>query len=82
MQITTHVKGYPPHKNDFLFEKHLNEKVLAVLLEHWGQKPVLTFCSSRKGAAALLPDVLACHLAIRAAVADADCSNLQQQCAP
>ena len=49
VQITTHVRGFPPHKNNFMFEKHLNEKVFAVMMEHWGQKPVLTFCSSRKG---------------------------------
>ena len=49
VQIQTIVKGFPPAKNDFLFERRLNEKVFSVVQEHWGQKPVLAFCSSRKG---------------------------------
>lgn len=50
VQIATHVRGFPAAKNDFLFERSLNDRVFAVVLEHWAQKPVLAFCSSRKGA--------------------------------
>lgn len=49
VQIQTIVRGFPAAKNDFLFEKRLNEKVFQVIQEHWGHKPVLAFCSSRKG---------------------------------
>jgi ATP-dependent DNA helicase HFM1/MER3 len=49
VQIQTIVRGFPAAKNDFLFEKRLNEKVFQVIQEHWGQKPVLAFCSSRRG---------------------------------
>jgi ATP-dependent DNA helicase HFM1/MER3 len=52
--IQTVVRGFPASKNDFLFERRLNDKVYAVLLEHWQEKPVLVFCSSRKGAALAL----------------------------
>lgn len=45
------VKAFPPGKNDFLFERNLNEKVFPILNEYWQQKPVIIFCSSRKGAA-------------------------------
>ena len=50
VQIATHVRGFSAAKNDFLFERSLNDRVFAVVQEHWAQKPVLTFCSSRKGA--------------------------------
>ena len=47
--IKTVVKAFPSGKNDFLFERNLNEKVFPILQEHWQQKPVIIFCSSRKG---------------------------------
>jgi hypothetical protein len=52
VKIQTHVKGFPPAANDFMFERRLNERVFAIVQERWGEKPVLAFCSSRKGAAA------------------------------
>lgn len=50
--IKTVVKAFPRNagKNDFLFEKNLNQKVFPILQEFWQQKPVIIFCSSRKGA--------------------------------
>lgn len=50
VQIQTVVRGFPAAKNDFLFERRLNEKVFQVVQQFWGRKPVLAFCSSRKGA--------------------------------
>jgi ATP-dependent DNA helicase HFM1/MER3 len=49
VQINTIVNGYGASKNDFLFERGLNDKVFQVVAQHWNQKPVLAFCSSRKG---------------------------------
>jgi ATP-dependent DNA helicase HFM1/MER3 len=49
VQIHTIVKGFPLAKNDFLFERSLNEKVFHIVQENWSKKPVLAFCSSRKG---------------------------------
>ena len=48
--IRTVVKAFPPGKNDFLFERNLSQKVFPILQEFWQQKPVIIFCSSRKGA--------------------------------
>ena len=48
--IRTVVKAFPPGKNDFLFERNLSQKVFPILQEFWHQKPVIIFCSSRKGA--------------------------------
>jgi ATP-dependent DNA helicase HFM1/MER3 len=49
VQIQVVVNGYGAFKNDFLFERGLNDKVFQVVEKHWHQKPVLAFCSSRKG---------------------------------
>eukprot|EP00892_Ulva_mutabilis_P002995 jgi/Ulvmu1/12697/UM095_0001.1 len=47
--IKTIVKAFPAAKNDFLFERRLNEKVFSIVQEYWHSKPILTFCASRKG---------------------------------
>ncbi|KAI8467024.1 MAG: hypothetical protein J3K34DRAFT_47254 [Monoraphidium minutum] len=47
VKLTTTVKGYPPSKNDFLFERRLNEHVFGVVAEHSKGRPALVFCSSR-----------------------------------
>lgn len=31
------------------FERRLSERVFSIIQEHWHNKPVLTFCSSRRG---------------------------------
>lgn len=31
------------------FEKWLSDKVFSIIQEHWQNKPVITFCASRKG---------------------------------
>eukprot|EP00775_Hariotina_reticulata_P011878 gene11878-12022_t len=49
-KLTTHVKSYQPAKNEFMFEKRLNEYVIGVVLEHSSGRPTLVFCNSRKGA--------------------------------
>lgn len=48
--LNIHVKGYSPAKNDYLFERRLNDHLLEVLREYSAGKPSMVFCSSRKGA--------------------------------
>ncbi|KAK9810502.1 hypothetical protein WJX72_011853 [[Myrmecia] bisecta] len=43
------VRGYNPTKNDFLFERRLNNYISTILAENSKGKPSLIFCSSRKG---------------------------------
>jgi ATP-dependent DNA helicase HFM1/MER3 len=42
--LTTHVKGYAPAKNDFLFERRLNDHVFAIISAHSKGRPALVFC--------------------------------------
>lgn len=43
-KLTTHVKGYAPSKNDFMFERRLNEYVLTIVKEYSKGRPALVFC--------------------------------------
>ncbi|KAF8067393.1 MER3 [Scenedesmus sp. PABB004] len=49
-KLTTHVKGYAPAKNDFLFERRLNDYLYAMVSGYSSGRPALVFCNSRKGA--------------------------------
>ncbi|XP_051146155.1 DExH-box ATP-dependent RNA helicase DExH17 [Andrographis paniculata] len=50
VKLTTKVLGYTPAKNDFLFEKRLQNYVFDLLMQFSGGKSALIFCSTRKGA--------------------------------
>ncbi|KAJ7560178.1 hypothetical protein O6H91_04G117200 [Diphasiastrum complanatum] len=50
VRLTTRVYGYAPAKNDFLFERRLQNFLFDVIVEHSNGKAVLVFCSTRKGA--------------------------------
>ncbi|KAG5624417.1 hypothetical protein H5410_009635 [Solanum commersonii] len=58
VKLTTKVFGYTPAKNDFLFEKRLQNFVFElsmrvctdILMQHSRGKSALVFCSTRKGA--------------------------------
>ncbi|XP_059294176.1 DExH-box ATP-dependent RNA helicase DExH17 isoform X2 [Lycium ferocissimum] len=50
VKLTTKVFGYTPAKNDFLFEKRLQNYVFDILMQHSRGKSALVFCSTRKGA--------------------------------
>ncbi|CAL5020883.1 unnamed protein product [Urochloa decumbens] len=50
VKLTTKVFGYPPAKNDFLFERRLQSYIYDVLMQHSRGKSALVFCSTRKGA--------------------------------
>lgn len=43
-KLTTIVKSYQPAKNEFLFERRLNEYLISVVLEHSSGRPSLVFC--------------------------------------
>lgn len=43
-KLTTHVKGYAPAKNDFLFERRLNDHVFNVVSDFSKGRPALVFC--------------------------------------
>lgn len=43
-KLTTHVKGYNATKNDFLFERRLNEYVYNVVSNYCNGRPALVFC--------------------------------------
>jgi len=43
------VIAYPPKPNYFIFDRYLDYKVLELVLQHGGGKPVLVFCPTRKG---------------------------------
>jgi hypothetical protein len=43
-QLSTHVKGYNPAKNDFLFERRLNEYVHSIVTNYSRGRPALVFC--------------------------------------
>ncbi|TFK42447.1 hypothetical protein BDQ12DRAFT_732098 [Crucibulum laeve] len=50
-KLTRHVIGIPRHKsqNDFMFAKILDYKLFAALQQYSQGKPILVFCSTRKG---------------------------------
>ncbi|KAL5723867.1 DNA helicase [Ranunculus cassubicifolius] len=50
VKLTTRVFGYAPAKNDFLFERRLQNYVFDILMHHSRGKSALVFCSTRKGA--------------------------------
>ncbi|KAJ1685936.1 hypothetical protein LUZ63_017326 [Rhynchospora breviuscula] len=50
VKLTTKVFGYAPAKNDFLFEKRLQNFVFDILMQNSRGKSALVFCSTRKGA--------------------------------
>jgi ATP-dependent DNA helicase HFM1/MER3 len=43
-KLTTHVKGYNAAKNDFLFERRLNEYVYGIVRDYSNGRPALVFC--------------------------------------
>lgn len=45
------MKGYAPCKNDFLFERRLNDYLPSLVADYSKGRPTLVFCASRKGAA-------------------------------
>ncbi|XP_050271163.1 DExH-box ATP-dependent RNA helicase DExH17 isoform X3 [Quercus robur] len=50
VKLTTKVFGYTPAKNDFLFEKRLQNYIFDILMQFSRGKSALVFCSTRKGA--------------------------------
>ncbi|XP_024928594.1 DExH-box ATP-dependent RNA helicase DExH17 isoform X1 [Ziziphus jujuba] len=50
VKLTTKVFGYAPAKNDFLFEKRLQNYIFDILMQNSRGKSALVFCSTRKGA--------------------------------
>ncbi|XP_073288785.1 DExH-box ATP-dependent RNA helicase DExH17 isoform X2 [Primulina huaijiensis] len=50
VKLTTKVLGYTRAKNDFLFEKSLQNYIFDLLKQYSGGKSALIFCSTRKGA--------------------------------
>ncbi|KAG5254554.1 ATP-dependent DNA helicase [Salix suchowensis] len=50
VKLTTKVFGYAPAKNDFLFEKRLENYIFDILMHYSRGKSALVFCSTRKGA--------------------------------
>ncbi|XP_012568774.1 DExH-box ATP-dependent RNA helicase DExH17 isoform X5 [Cicer arietinum] len=50
VKLTTKVFGYAPAKNDFLFEKRLQNYIFDILMQYSRGKSALIFCSTRKGA--------------------------------
>ncbi|XP_073150697.1 DExH-box ATP-dependent RNA helicase DExH17 isoform X2 [Henckelia pumila] len=50
VKLSTKVFGYSRAKNDFLFEKSLQNYIFDLLKQYSGGKSALIFCSTRKGA--------------------------------
>ncbi|XP_056695615.1 DExH-box ATP-dependent RNA helicase DExH17 isoform X2 [Spinacia oleracea] len=50
VKLTTKVFGYAAAKNDFLFEKRLQNYIFDILMQFSRGKSALVFCSTRKGA--------------------------------
>ncbi|KAK2661719.1 hypothetical protein Ddye_000293 [Dipteronia dyeriana] len=50
VKLTTKVFGYPAAKNDFLFEKRLQNYIFDILMQFARGRSALVFCSTRKGA--------------------------------
>lgn len=49
--LQTHVRGFPPANNDFLFEKRLTPHLSSTIQQYSDGRPTLIFCATRKGAA-------------------------------
>ncbi|KAH9603029.1 hypothetical protein KSS87_009502, partial [Heliosperma pusillum] len=49
VKLTTKVFGYAAAKNDFLFEKRLQNYIFDILMQYSRGKSSLVFCSTRKG---------------------------------
>jgi ATP-dependent DNA helicase HFM1/MER3 len=49
--VTLQVIGYPQRQKDFLFDNSLNFRLYEMIVKYSSGKPVLIFCSSRKGCA-------------------------------
>ncbi|KAL5793217.1 hypothetical protein ACOSP7_001811 [Xanthoceras sorbifolium] len=50
VKLTTKVFGYAAAKNDFLFEKRLQNYIFDILMQYARGRSALVFCSTRKGA--------------------------------
>ncbi|TYJ37629.1 hypothetical protein E1A91_A05G388300v1 [Gossypium mustelinum] len=50
VKLTTKVFGYASAKNDFLFEKRLQNYIFDILMQYSRGKSALVFCSTRSGA--------------------------------
>ncbi|XP_038703510.1 DExH-box ATP-dependent RNA helicase DExH17 [Tripterygium wilfordii] len=50
VKLTTKVFGYSAAKNDFLFEKRLQNYIFDILMQYSRGKAALVFCATRKGA--------------------------------
>ncbi|XP_042463156.1 ATP-dependent DNA helicase MER3 homolog isoform X1 [Zingiber officinale] len=50
VKLVTKVFGYAPAKNDFLFERRLQNFIFDLLMQYSKGKSALVFCSTRKGA--------------------------------
>ncbi|CAD5190489.1 unnamed protein product, partial [Musa acuminata subsp. malaccensis] len=50
VQLMTKVFGYAPAKNDFMFERRLQNFIFDILMQYSRGKSALIFCSTRKGA--------------------------------
>ncbi|GAB2243469.1 hypothetical protein Droror1_Dr00020244 [Drosera rotundifolia] len=50
VKLTTKVFGYAAAKNDFLFEKRLQNYIFDIIMQYSRGKLALIFCSTRKGA--------------------------------
>lgn len=50
VKLTTRVFGYAAAKNDFLFEKRLQNYIFDILMQYSRGQSALVFCSTRKGA--------------------------------
>eukprot|EP00850_Spirogloea_muscicola_P019803 SM000199S05430 [mRNA] locus=s199:136670:144105:- [translate_table: standard] len=50
VQLVTRVLGYSAARNDYFFEKKLQNFLLDIITQHSAGKPSLVFCSTRKGA--------------------------------
>ncbi|XP_058088895.1 DExH-box ATP-dependent RNA helicase DExH17 [Magnolia sinica] len=50
VKLTTKVFGYASARNDFLFERRLQNFIFDILMQHSRGKSALVFCSTRRGA--------------------------------
>ena len=55
--LQTKVLGYDAAKNDFLFEKRLNDRLYEVVMNHFCSKPTIVFCDSRDGCVAAAKEI-------------------------
>ena len=78
VKLTTIVRGYPQSKNDFLFERRLNDHLAGVIAEHSKGKPTLVFCRRACHAQhAVLHLLRPCTVAhVPAASSQTSCSSL------